>query len=250
VLSIGGSDPSGGAGIQADLKTFEALGVDGCAVPVALTVQNRRGVTRIETLSAELAAEQCDAVFADADVRAVKIGMLATADMVRTVADVLRRHVPPFVVLDPVVRATSGAQLLSDEGLHELRRNLLPLVTLVTPNAAEAGALAACAAPHTIADARLVAERVRVLAARNVVVTGGHTDGGDDVVDVLVGECGSSDARAPRVNLTRTHGTGCRYSSAVAALVARGASLSAACAGAQRFVGGWLAESADSMRYS
>jgi hydroxymethylpyrimidine kinase/phosphomethylpyrimidine kinase len=243
VLSIAGSDPSGGAGIQADLKTFETLGVDGCAIPVALTVQNSQGVGRIEPVSPDLIGEQLEAVLSDTDIRAVKIGMLATADAVRVVADAIRRHQPPFVVLDPVMRSTSGAALLTDDGIAVLRREMLPLVTLVTPNADESGMLLDRAAPCTVADARRAAEDIRALGARNVVVTGGHTDGGEDVVDVFAGEIGACDTRAPRVAVARTHGTGCRYSSAVAAFVALGLPLNEACAGAQFFVYDWLARS-------
>lgn len=204
-------------------------------------MQNSRGVTRVSPVSYELIADQLEAVLSDVEVRAVKIGMLATAHTVRTVAEALRRYPPPVVVLDPVIRATSGAQLLDDDGVEALRRELLPLVTLVTPNAAESGVLLGSAAPRTVADARLAAERIRALGARNVVVTGGHTDGGDHVIDVLAGEMGDADLRAPRVSVSRTHGTGCRYSSALAAFVARGAPLNDACAAAQRYVGDWLA---------
>ena len=160
MLSIAGSDPSGGAGIQADLKTFESLGVEGCAVPVALTVQNSRGVARTHVVAADLVTDQLDAVLSDADVRAVKIGMLGNAEVVRAVVAALRRHPPPFIVLDPVIRSTSGATLLTDDGVDALRTELLPLATLVTPNVAEAGVLEGSVAPTTIAEARRSARRL------------------------------------------------------------------------------------------
>jgi hydroxymethylpyrimidine/phosphomethylpyrimidine kinase len=242
VLSIAGSDPSGGAGIQADLKTFESLGVEGCAVPVALTVQNSRGVIRSQMVAAGLVAEQLEAVLSDIDVRAVKIGMLGDAENVRAVAAGLRRHPPPFVVLDPVIRSTSGATLLTDDGVDALRTELLPLVTLLTPNVAEAGVLEGAVAPATVAEVRRSARRLRSLGVPYVVVTGGHLSSDEEVVDVLADERGEREMRAPRARVSRTHGTGCRFSSAVAAFVALGAGLDDACARAQRYVGDWLRE--------
>ena len=240
MLSVAGSDPSGGAGLQADLKTFEALGVEGCAIPVALTVQNSRGVSRIEAVSTQLVAEQLDAVLSDGEVRAMKIGMLANAEIVRAVSGALRTHAPPFTVLDPVIRSTSGTMLLEDEGVAALRE-LFPLVTLVTPNAAEAGVLAGMHVPANIAEARVAARRLCALGARNVLVTGGHIGTEEQVVDVLSGAQGYADLSIRRVVVARTHGTGCRLSSAIAAHVALGASLADACAAAQRFVGNLLA---------
>lgn len=240
MLSVAGSDPSGGAGLQADLKTFEALGVEGCAIPVALTVQNSRGVSRVEAVSTQLVAEQLDAVLSDVHVRAVKIGMLANAEIVRVVSDALRTHAPPFTVLDPVIRSTSGAMLLDDEGVAALRE-LFPLVTLVTPNAAEAGVLAAMHVPASAAEARVAAKKLCSLGARNVLVTGGHIDAEGQVVDVLAGEQGDAESSVRRVVVARTHGTGCRLSSAIAAQLALGASMADACAAAQRFVASLLA---------
>jgi hydroxymethylpyrimidine/phosphomethylpyrimidine kinase len=240
VLSIAGSDPSGGAGIQADLKTFESLGVEGCAVPVALTVQNSRGVVRSQIVSAELVTEQLDAVLSDVGARAIKIGMLGDAEVVRAVAAALRRHPSPFVVVDPVIRSTSGATLLTDDGVDALRAELLPLATLVTPNVAEAGILERSIAPTTVAEARRSARRLCSLGVPYAVVTGGHLSGDEEVVDVLADVSGERELRAPRVRVPRTHGTGCRFSSAVASFVALGASVDDACVRAQRYVGDWL----------
>jgi hydroxymethylpyrimidine/phosphomethylpyrimidine kinase len=239
VLSVAGSDPSGGAGLQADLKTFEALGVEGCAIPVALTVQNSRGVARVEAISPQLVAEQLEAVLSDAQVRAVKIGMLANAEIVRAVSGALRAHALPFTVLDPVIRSTSGATLLDDDGVAALHE-LISLVTLVTPNAAEAALLTGIRSPASVAEARVAAKKLRELGARNVLVTGGHIGADGQVIDVFAGDEGDAEFSTPRVVVARTHGTGCRLSSAVAAHVARGASLTDACAAAQRFVGDWL----------
>jgi hydroxymethylpyrimidine kinase/phosphomethylpyrimidine kinase len=247
VLSVAGSDPTGGAGIQADLKTFEALGADGCAVPVALTVQNSRGVARVDVVPPDLVAQQIDAVLSDIDVRAVKIGMLANASIVRVVADAIRRYHPPFVVLDPVIRSTSGATLLSDDGVDVLRTDLLPLVTLVTPNAAEAGILAGARPPTSVSEAHTAAKNIRSSGARNVLVTGGHVAAGGQVVDVLGGEDGDAEFSIERIPIARTHGTGCRLSSAIAAHVALGTPLVEACGAAQRFVRDWLASQVGSL---
>lgn len=239
-MSIAGSDPSGGAGIQADLKTFESIGVEGSAVPVALTVQSHRGAFRVEAVSVDLVAEQIDAALADTDVHAVKIGMLANRDVVRAVAEALRRHRPSCVVLDPVIRSTSGATLLTDDGVDALRRELLPLVTIVTPNTSEAGTLLHTNAPTTAAEARLAARRLRELGVKSAVVTGGHLECEQMVVDTFADDSGEREICAQRVRLARTHGTGCRFSSAVAAHVARGSPLADACERAQRYVGEWL----------
>jgi hydroxymethylpyrimidine/phosphomethylpyrimidine kinase len=215
--------------------------VYGCAVPVALTAQNAEGVRGIFAVPAEFVTLQIDSVFGGANVAAVKIGMLANAEIVDAVARALRRQRPAFVVLDPVISATSGARLLDDDGVRALRTELLPLVTLVTPNASEAGTLLGALAPRSGAEAGDVARGILALGARNVLVTGGHIETGADVVDVLRGECGSADIRAPRIRTGRTHGTGCRLSSAIAAYLALGASLSEACVDAQHFVAQELA---------
>jgi hydroxymethylpyrimidine/phosphomethylpyrimidine kinase len=189
-----------------------------------------------------LVAEQLEAVLSDVEVRAVKIGMLANGEIVRAVASALRRHPPPFVVLDPVICSTSGARLLSDDGIDALRHELLPLVTLVTPNAAEAGVLARSDAPASVADARLIARQIRAGGASNVLVTGGHVATDESVVDVLSGKQGDFEFSAIRVSVDRTHGTGCRLSSAIASHVALGGSMKEACARAQRYVADWLSD--------
>lgn len=245
VLSVAGSDPSGGAGIQGDLKTFAALGVYGCAVPTALTAQSTRGVRDVLPVPAAFVTRQLETLLDDVDVHAVKVGMLGDAAVVRAVADVLRRYAPPHVVLDPVLRASAGGAnggaLLDAGGLAALRDELLPLVDLVTPNALEAGALLGVPPPRTADEAGEAARQLVALGARAALVTGGHLDDPVECVDVL---CADPLAPGGALHAIRTrrvagggaHGTGCALSSAVAALLARGRALPGACAEAQRFV--------------
>lgn len=243
VLSIAGSDPSGGAGIQADLKTFAALAVHGGAVITALTAQNTVRISGVFPVPVAFLREQLDAVFSDMPVDAVKVGMLAGMEAVRTVADVLRAVRPPFVVLDPVVSASTGARLLSDEGIDALREELLPLVTLVTPNAHEAGVLLGSRAPRTVAEAHGAAHRLVTLGCHAALVTGGHLEEPEHSVDVLHDGATMHELRVPRVPGEGTHGSGCTLSSAVAAFLARGLALHEACALAQRFVADAIARS-------
>ena len=236
VLSIAGSDPSGGAGIQADLKTFSALGVYGCAAITTLTAQNTTGVSAVFPVPADFLRHQLDAVFSDVRIDAVKIGMLGSVDAIRTVAAALRLYRPAFVVLDPVLRATTGAELLPAGALATLCNELLPLVTLVTPNAHEAGVLAGRGAPQTITEARVLAALLLERGAAAVLVTGGHLTDSARSIDVLHDGLRIHEMSVPRVLAGETHGTGCTLSSAVAALLARGYALQEACALAQQFV--------------
>ena len=245
VLSIAGSDPSGGAGIQADLKTFAALGVYGCAAITALTAQNTTGVLGLFPVPAEFLRQQLDAVFADVRIDAVKIGMVGSAAAIRTLAAVLRIYQPPFVVLDPVLRATTGARLLATDTIATLCDELLPLVTLVTPNASEAGALVGVNAPRTVADARNVAALLVTRGARAALITGGHLEDDAHSVDVLHDGISIHLTSLERVPAGDTHGTGCTLSSAIAALLARGRALPEACAEAQQFVADAIARSVD-----
>ncbi len=237
VLSIAGSDPSGGAGIQADLKTFAAFGVDGCAAIAALTAQNERGVSSILDVPAEFVAAQIAAVCDDREIDAVKVGMLGTAANVRAVAQSLRRFDARNIVVDPVLRATSGAALLDETGMEALRAELVPLATVLTPNASEAGALLATTAPSTVAEMHEAARALHVHGARWILITGGHVDTEtSECVDVLFGDGEAVELRTPRVPGAGMHGSGCRLSSAIAALLAAGLSVPDACAHAQRFV--------------
>jgi hydroxymethylpyrimidine/phosphomethylpyrimidine kinase len=245
VLSIAGSDPSGGAGIQADLKTFAALGVYGCAVLTALTAQSTVELSAVLPVPPDFLHRQLDDVFADVRIDAVKIGMLGSADAIRVVAAVMRIRRPTFIVLDPVMRATAGGPLLDLDALEVLRDELLPLASVVTPNADEAGALLGIAAPRTVAEAR---EAARLLAARGAgaaLVTGGHLVHAEESVDVFHDGCMARELRVRRVPSADTHGTGCTLSSAVAALLARGYGLPEACAEAQQFVAAAIARGAD-----
>lgn len=219
VLSIAGSDPSGGAGVQADLKTFSALGGYGCAVLTALTAQNTRGVTGVFPIPASFVGEQLDTLFADIAVDAVKIGMIANAEIAGTVARALRTYRPRFVVLDPVMVATSGDRLLEPAAEQILRAELLPLADLITPNLAEAAVLLDTPLAANLSDARNQAVALRELGAVRVLMKGGHLDTGSSATDLLVDEHGGIlRLDAPRIDTANTHGTGCTLSSAIAVL--------------------------------
>lgn len=228
-LTVAGSDSGGGAGIQADLKTFLDHRVFGMSVICAITAQNTRGVTRVDAVPVEGVLAQLDAVFADLPVGAVKIGMLGTADLARAVAGFLRAlpQRPP-VVLDPVMVATTGARLLDDDAVAVVRDELLPLAALATPNVDEARVLAGSDAfDRVLAWARS--------APCAVLITGGD-DVGDDVVDTLVVGGEIRVFRAPRIPGRSFHGTGCTLSSAVAARLSRGEPLDRAVDGALAYV--------------
>jgi hydroxymethylpyrimidine/phosphomethylpyrimidine kinase len=234
VLTIAGSDSGGGAGVQADLKTIAAHDVHGACVITALTAQNTRGVRAIHVPDPGFLSEQLAAVFEDFDVVAVKLGMLANADVIWCVADALERYAPLHVVLDPVMVATSGARLLEPSALAALRERLFPLASVLTPNLPEAELLLG----HTIPDSQAAeAALTELLAvpARAVLLKGGHLEVGDEVLDRL----GWGDQRAvfghPRLAV-RAHGTGCTLASAIAANLARGLALRPACEAATDYV--------------
>lgn len=215
-LTIAGSDPSGGAGIQADLKTFSALGAYGTSVITALTAQNTRGVTGVHVVPTAFVVEQLETLVADVAVDAVKIGMLASAELADTVGDFLRRHPYDVVVLDPVMVATSGDRLLDDDAVEAVRR-LLPLAGLVTPNVPETAALLGVAPAADLTELRRQGEALLDLGARRVLLKGGHL-AGPTVTDQLLTQSGPVVLERPRVDTTHTHGTGCSLSSALAAL--------------------------------
>ena len=214
-LTIAGSDSGGGAGIQADLKTFAAHRVHGLSAIAALTAQHTRGVTAVHVPDVGVLRAQLDACFADFDIAAVKIGMLATAEVIGCVADALAQHRPPHVVLDPVMVATSGAKLLADEALHALRTRLLPLASIVTPNIPEAELLTGLVIADADAADNAIAA-LRVMGARAVLLKGGHLDEGDRVIDRY--DDGVLDAEFIHDRLAlEGHGTGCTLASAIAA---------------------------------
>lgn len=239
VLSIAGSDSGGGAGIQADLKTFAALGCFGMTALTALTAQNTLGVRSIHAVPLAFLAEQVDAVVEDIGVDAVKIGMLHSADTVRTVASALQRHGLRRVVLDPVMVATSGAKLIDDRAIDVLVRELFPLATVVTPNLDEASLLVGRPLLGE-ADMEAAARELLDRGAQAVLVKGGHLAGGV-VSDLLQVRGGAPQwMRAPRIVTPNTHGTGCTLSSAIASHLALDADLSDAVQRAREFVRGAL----------
>ncbi len=218
VVSVAGVDPSGGAGVLADIKTFSALGAYGCGVIAALTAQNTRRVTGIEPVTPDFLRLQIDTLFDDVRIDAVKIGMLGTADLVRVVADAMRRHRPRFVVLDPVMVAKSGDRLLQADAVAALRELLLPLATVVTPNLPEAGDLLGREIDDLPANMRAAARDLLQLGPARVLVKGGHGHGAT-LVDVLDDGETVIELPAARVATRNTHGTGCTFSSAIAALL-------------------------------
>jgi hydroxymethylpyrimidine/phosphomethylpyrimidine kinase len=239
VLSIAGSDSGGGAGIQADLKTFAALGCFGMTAITALTAQNTQGVRAIHAVPTQMLADQIDAVVEDIGVDAVKIGMLHSADTVHTVASALQRHGLHKVVLDPVMIATSGAKLIDDAAIEVLVRELFPLAAVVTPNLDEA-ALLVGQPLRSEADMDAAGRQLLERGANAVLVKGGHL-AGDTVSDLLLARGAPAQwMRAARIASPNTHGTGCTLSSAIASHLALGADLREAVTRAREFVRGAL----------
>ena len=242
LLTIAGSDSGGGAGIQADLKTFAAHGAYGMSVITALTAQNTREVRAVHEVPPEMVAAQIDAVLEDIGADAIKIGMLSSAGIVRAVADRLRVHlkgkeVP--VVLDPVMIAKSGDRLLRADAIEALKNDLLPLATLVTPNLPELEALTGL--PVSTEEERLAAARALSARGPAVLAKGGHAEG-EEVVDLLLERDGRVHRFAhPRLHTRSTHGTGCTLSSAIAARLGAGEELPQAVAGAIEYLAGALA---------
>jgi hydroxymethylpyrimidine/phosphomethylpyrimidine kinase len=226
-LTIAGSDSCGGAGIQADLKTFAALGVYGASVITALTAQNTNGVSGIHQVPADFVTAQIDAVFGDLDVKAVKIGMTAQLATIDAIATALTRWRPKHVVLDPVMVATSGDRLLAADAVESLRTKLIPRASLITPNLPEAAAL--LDEPVAVGEAAIERQGKRLLAmgCPAVLIKGGHGQGAESI-DYLITSGGSLALAAPRVATKNTHGTGCSLSSAIAAGLARGEDMEAA----------------------
>lgn len=245
-LTIAGSDSSGGAGIQADLKTFSALGAYGASVITALTAQNTRGVTGIHDVPDDFIGAQMDAVFSDLAVKAVKIGMLSRPGTIRAVAAGLDRHQAHPVVLDPVMVAASGAKLLGDDAVESLIQELLPRADLITPNLPEAAALLGTAAAESEAQMHEQAERLMALGAKAVLMKGGHASGAESV-DLLVTAAHTARFTSPRHHTRNTHGTGCTLSSAIAARLALGDDLAAAVGAAKTYITGAIA-SADRLQ--
>lgn len=232
-LTIAGSDPSGGAGLQADLKTFHAHGVYGAAAVSLITVQNTVSVRRVELLDAGLVREQLEAVLEDLEVRAAKTGALGDAAIIEAVAQSVGRRALPLVV-DPVMISKHGHALLDPSAVSALRERLLPVAHLVTPNAPEAEALSGVRV-RDLAGAREAARAIASLGARNVLVKGGHLEG-ERAVDLLLADGVFHELAAVRVTTRAGHGTGCTLSAAITARLARGEALLDAVAGAKRWL--------------
>ena len=238
-LTIAGSDSGGGAGIQADLKTFAAFGVYGASVVTALTAQNTQGVAAIHDVPADFIAAQIDAVFADFTIGAVKIGMLSQVAAIEAVARGLARHRAKNIVLDPVMVSSSGDRLLANDAVETLRRELIPRALIVTPNLPEAAALTGANLARNEGEMEIQAREILSLGARHVLIKGGHATNfgaGEESVDLLIGQGDVVRLSAKRIVTNNTHGTGCTLSSAIAAGLAQGRDVVTACQDAKAYV--------------
>lgn len=229
VLSIAGSDPSAGAGLQVDLKTFAAHGCYGMSAVTALTAQNTMGVQGVHIPPAEFLAQQIETIFSDIQVDAVKIGMIGNEANVHVIVDALERHKPAHIVLDPVMVASSGDVLFQDGTIEAMKERLIPLSTIITPNKPEAQILGSEDAAELLS-----------LGAQAVLVKGGHDDG-EHAVDVLATSDGVQQFSAPRIDTQNTHGTGCTLSSAIVANLAKGMDLPEAVGVAKDYITGAIA---------
>ena len=239
-LTIAGSDSSGGAGIQADLKTFAAFGVYGASAITALTAQNTQGVSGIHQVPAEFVTAQIDAVFDDLDVKAVKIGMVSGSAVIEAIEAGLQRWSPKHIVLDPVMVATSGDRLLAPDAIEALRTKLIPRASLITPNLPEAAALLDETVAVSEADIESQGRRLLAMGCAAVLIKGGHGRGAESI-DYLVREAGVAALAAPRIATKNTHGTGCSLSSAIAAGLAKGGDLEAAVDNAKTWISAAIA---------
>lgn len=243
VLTIAGSDCSGGAGVQADLKTMTAHKIYGMSVITALTAQNTTGVYGIFDVSADFVAQQIDCVFNDIRPDAVKIGMVSNAEIIRTIAAKLREHHAENVVVDPVMVSTSGSRLLSEDAVTALMESLLPIATVITPNIPEAEVLCGFNVA-SLSDMAAAAEKISAYTASNVLIKGGHLkDCADDLLLCSNGEIFWF--KSVRVQNNNTHGTGCTLSSAIACGLADGLSLKESIASAKKYITGALADGLD-----
>lgn len=234
-LTIAGSDSGGGAGIQADLKTFSSLGVYGASVITAITAQNTKGVRGIQAVSQEIVKGQIEAVFEDLRIDAVKIGMLHNKENVESVANAIDSYYPSRVILDPVMISTSGSKLMEDEAIESLISELFHRVTLITPNIDEAAFLSGMPIRNE-QEMETAAQKLQAMGCRSVLMKGGHL-GGQEMADILFAE-GEAPLRlvAPAINTQNTHGTGCTLSAAIAAYMALGEKLSEAVQAAKKYI--------------
>lgn len=244
-LTVAGSDSGGGAGIQADLKTFAALGCFGMTVITAITAQNTTGVSGIHPVPPEFVASQMEAVMTDIGADAVKIGMLFSADLIQTVAMQLEKHRVKNIVLDPVMVAQSGDKLLKDDAIAALKKYLLPLATVVTPNLPEAAVLVG-AALENLDDMKNAARTLAASADQDVLIKGGHNRGSEsDDLLFLAGSNRFVTFSGARVATANNHGTGCTLSAAIAAYLAKGLDVEAACGKAKQYIQAALLAGAD-----
>jgi hydroxymethylpyrimidine/phosphomethylpyrimidine kinase len=239
-LTIAGSDSSGGAGIQADLKTFAALGVYGASVITALTAQNTRGVSAIHAVPADFVTAQIDAVFGDLAIGAVKIGMVAQPDTIEAIASGIAHWSPKHVVLDPVMVATSGDRLLAAEAIAALVARLFPMASLITPNLPEAAALLDEATASDETAIKRQGKRLLAMGCKAVLIKGGHGQGTESI-DYLFSGSEVIALAAPRIASRNTHGTGCSLSSAIAAGLAKGEELEPAARNAKTWISAAIA---------
>lgn len=245
VLTIAGSDSSGGAGIQADIKAISATGSYACSVITAITAQNTLGVSDVFPVSAKGISAQLDAVFSDLNVAAVKIGMLGNAEIIDAVAQGLQRYRPPHIVLDPVMVATSGDVLLEAQAINALQEKLLPLADIITPNLPEAEVLIgqACSRSSLSSEPDIpsMIEALRTLDTSAILLKGGHLVAAHHSDDVLITASNITYLHAPRIPTRNTHGTGCTLSAAIASYLAQGYPLAQAVARAKAYIGAALA---------
>ncbi len=233
VLTIAGSDSSGGAGIQADLKTFSAHGVFGMSVITAITAQNTQGVFGVQDISVDMIQKQIDAIFDDIEVHALKIGMVSQIDTIKAIAKKLKQYSPQNIVIDPVMISKSGYNLLAPEAKETLINELLPLATIATPNIPEAEVIS----QMIIKDLNQMQEaaiRIHALGAKNVLIKGGHME--SDAIDVLFDGREFMYFKSERINTKNTHGTGCTLSSAIASNLAKGCTVGDAVANAKDYI--------------
>ena len=235
-LTIGGSDSSGGAGIQADLSTFQRFGVYGTSVVTALTAQSTTGISAIHPIPPEMVVEQYFQVMGDIEVDAVKTGMLLNVEIITALAEAFDDHPPPNLVVDPVMMSGTGVRLLDTPALESMIELIFPRAITVTPNLAEAAEITGSGpidTPEAMADAAVEIQR---LGSKTVLVKGGHLSGNYDAVDILCDGETLTEFRSPRSNLQHVHGTGCAYSAAVTAGLAKGSSLSASIPSAKSYI--------------
>lgn len=236
VLTIAGSDSGGGAGIQADIKAISATGSYACSVITAITAQNTQGVNGILPIPLEMVEQQLDAVFSDLNIQAVKIGMLADSDIIRLVTAKIRHYQPKFLVIDPVMVATSGDVLLQQQAITTLKTALLPLADIITPNLPEAAALTGLDIPQSMADMQAMISALRNINPHAVLLKGGHLEQSRDSTDLLILATDVIELTTPRINTHNTHGTGCTLSAAIASYLAQGNDLTTATSLAKRYI--------------